>query len=241
MTTQQILTAQNHAVLQRLIQQNYITKDWVEKCPTAFRMCASTILPSLSTTEFYPEAENIFRAYKECQYDDVKVVLLGQDPYHDGSATGICFDNLNTQKKKSPSLSNLVQELISDIGSEELMSNYLVKDTKEGTLDYLPSQGVLMINTALTVEPGKPGSHAELWAPFTNEVITELNKKDKVVWILLGNYAKKYKTLITNPTHRFVEAVHPSPLSAHRGFFGSKIFSKTNQALKEMGLTEINW
>lgn len=227
-----------------LIRLGYITEDWTLKAKTAFEMFASTLLPKLSTSaEFYPEAENIFRAYKECSYDDTKVVLLAQDPYHDGSATGLCFDNIIQEKIKiSPSLRNIQTELREDIGEIIEWENSGYGDKMpESYLGYLPQQGVLMINTALTVEAGKAGSHAQLWEPFTNEIIKSLNEKDNIVWILLGNYAKKYKSLITNKTHRFVEAVHPSPLSAHRGFFGSKIFSRTNQALTEMGLTNINW
>lgn len=162
---------------------------------------------------------------------------MGQDPYFDGSANGLCFSNQGNKIKLSPSLQNIRKELASDGGKKFLD----VSPSFGSHLDYLPQQGILMINTALTVEPGKAGSHAQLWEPFTNEIISSLNKKDNIVWILLGNYAKKYKELITNTTHKFVEAVHPSPLSAHRGFFGSKIFSRTNQALKELGLEQIKW
>lgn len=109
------------------------------------------------------------------------------------------------------------------------------------TFGHLPAQGVLMLNTALTVEEHKAGSHTAMWKPFMDEVFQCLNEKDNIVWIMLGNHAKSYKSIITNPTHKFVEAVHPSPLSANRGFFGSKIFSRTNQALEGMGLSKINW
>jgi len=196
----------------------------------------SILLPKLKTTDFFPEGRFIFRAFNECSYEDTKVVLIGQDPYHDGSATGLCFDNIFDRKKTSPSLLNILKELHSDVGPvPEDINN------KTSDLEHLPSQGVLMLNTALSVEEGKAGSHTALWKPFMDEVFQCLNQKDNIVWIMLGNHAKSYKSIITNPTHRFIEAVHPSPLSASRGFFGSKIFSRTNQALEELGLSPINW
>ena len=233
-TTQSHHNPSLNSVAQNLIRLEYITKEWYEKLVPAFQIFAKTLLPTLSTTDFFPEGVNIFRAFKECSYENTKVVLIGQDPYHDGSATGLCFDNI-FGAKLSPSLRNIMKELASDIGMDT------DSEGETSWLDHYPRQGVLMLNTALTVEPHKAGSHAELWKPFMDEVFKVLNEKDNIVWIMLGNYAKSFKSRITNPTHKFVEAVHPSPLSASRGFFGSKIFSRTNEALTEMGLSTINW
>ena len=110
-----------------------------------------------------------------------------------------------------------------------------------GILSHWTSEGILMLNTALTVEPHKAGSHTELWKTFTELLIKYLNSKDNIVWILWGNHAKSFKQFITNETHKFVESAHPSPLSASRGFFGSKPFSKTNEHLKSLNLQPISW
>lgn len=229
-------------VKKNLVTLNYITQDWLNHLEKGFEMFASTIMPQLSTTDFYPEGANIFKAFKECSYENLKVVLIGQDPYHDGSATGLCFSN-KIGTKMSPSLRNIFLELKDDIGNTELMQNDFTREGpfRDAYLGHLPYEGVLMLNTALTVEPHKAGSHTELWKPFMGEVFKVLNEKDNIVWIMLGNHAKSFKSVITNPTHKFVEAVHPSPLSASRGFFGSKIFSRTNEALTKLGLSTINW
>lgn len=228
--------------IQQLIRLEYIQKDWATLLQKPLKTFVSTVLPHLSTTDFYPEGKRIFRAFNECPHDKVKVVIIGQDPYPGSykingvefpQATGLAFDNSVLQKNISGSLRNLLKERNEDIGEKT--------ENDISLLQHLPEQGVLLLNTALTVEPGKPNSHAELWKQFTEEVIEELNKLDNIVWVMLGNQAKSYKKQITNETHRFIEAVHPSPLSANRGFFGSKIFSKTNSALKELGHTPILW
>lgn len=191
----------------------------------------------LELESYYPETRNIFRALNECDPENVKVIILGQDPYHDGSALGLSFDNIREQKRLSPSLRNILTEMMNDVGSCNFTSN-LKSDT---ILDNLPRQGILMLNTALTVEPHKANSHTELWANFTKTLIESLNKKDNIVWIMWGNHAKSFKQYITNKTHHFIESTHPSPLSASRGFFGSKPFSKTNEILTNLNLSPINW
>lgn len=191
----------------------------------------------LELESYYPETRNIFRALNECDPENVKVIILGQDPYHDGSALGLSFDNIREQKRLSPSLRNILTEMMNDVGSCNFTSN-LKSDT---ILDNLPRQGILMLNTALTVEPHKANSHTELWANFTKTLIESLNKKDNIVWIMWGNHAKSFKQYITNKTHHFIESAHPSPLSASRGFFGSKPFSKTNEILTNLNLSPINW
>jgi len=160
------------------------------------------------------------------------------DPYFDGSANGLCFDNTHKAdgKKVSPSLKNIIKEMIEDIGE-----GVKVLENKTSFLEHLPSQGVLLINTALTVQPEHPGSHTEIWKPFTEQIIKDLQKKDNVVWILWGNHAKSFKSLITNKTHYILEGTHPMPLAANRGgFFGGKYFSRANAILTTLKLKTIN-
>ena len=190
----------------------------------------------------YPSSHVLYRAFKECPLEEVKVVILGQDPYHDGSATGLCFDNIIFKDKMSPSLSNIKKEMLNEgiTVNEMAAPEYCM-------LTHLPRQGVLLINTALTVEKGKPNSHKEIWKPFTDKVIEKLNTKDNIVWVLWGANALSYKDKITNETHRFIISSHPSPLSCkntlgkYPAFEGSKPFSKTNLYLEEMGKPPIQW
>ena len=181
----------------------------------------------------YPPKKDVFNAFR-LSYKDVKVVILGQDPYHgDGEAHGFAFSCLKTPIP--PSLKNIYKELYDDLGIE--------KDMLDGNLFPWVKQGVMLLNTGLTVEKDKPNSHKNLdWYLFTDEVIRKLNERDKpVVFILWGNNARAKKDLITNKKHLVIESAHPSPFSARNGFFGSKPFSKTNNFLKENGITPINW
>ena len=179
----------------------------------------------------YPEKENIFKAFEVTPFKDVKVVILGQDPYHgEHEANGLCF-SVYHGVKCPPSLNNIFKELYSDLG---------IKRTDTDLSDWA-SEGVLLLNTLLSVEKDKPLSHKGFgWEIFTDEVIRRiaLNNKD-VVFVLWGNYARSKKSLIgKNPV---IESAHPSPLSASRGFFGSKPFSKINNMLEERGKSKINW
>lgn len=161
-------------------------------------------------------------------------------PYFDGSATGLAFDNKNDGSKISPSLRNILKELDTDIPVVSQPFNDI--PVKDSYLGHLPEQGVLLLNTALTVRPNEAGSHTDLWKPFTEKLIEKLNKSDNIVWILWGNHAKSYKKFITNETHHVIEGVHPMPLAANRGgFFGEKFFSKANDYLKEVDKTPIQW
>ena len=181
----------------------------------------------------YPPKKDVFNAFR-LSYKDVKVVILGQDPYHgDGEAHGFAFSCLKTPIP--PSLKNIYKELYDDLGIE--------KDMLDGNLFPWVKQGVMLLNTGLTVEKDKPNSHKNLdWHIFTDEVIRKLNERNKpVVFILWGNNARAKKDLITNEKHLVIESAHPSPFSARNGFFGSKPFSKTNSFLKENGITPINW
>lgn len=187
--------------------------------------------------EIYPKYSDRLKAFRSLNGSELKVVILGQDPYHTpGMATGLAFDNHRHQKSVSPSLRNILDEILSDD-----LKNMAPYNRADSYLSHLPPQGVLLLNTALTVQKGEPMSHTKLWAPFTESLIADINKKNDIVWILWGRHAQSYKKFITNPTHKIIEGVHPSPLSAKRGFFGSKPFSKCNEYLEQMGCTPVNW
>lgn len=182
----------------------------------------------------YPAKENIFNALKYTSYSDVKVLLLGQDPYHgEGQAHGLAF---SVQKgiPKPPSLKNIFKELESDLG---------IKAPEHGCLTDWTKQGVMLLNTALTVRDGEPNSHKNIgWTIFTDKIIESLNeRKDPVIFLLWGRNAMDKLPLITNNHHYILSAAHPSPLSACRGFLGCKHFSKVNEILKRMGKTPIDW
>ena len=182
----------------------------------------------------YPYYPNIFNALKYTDYDDLKVVILGQDPYHGmGEAHGLSFSVLEGVNKP-PSLKNIFKELKDDLGIEEPKDGNLISWTKEG---------VMLLNSVLTVEKDKPASHQNRgWETFTDAVISKINEKQTpVVFILWGSFAKSKKALITNPIHHIIESAHPSPFSANKGFFGTKPFSRTNEFLKANNIKEINW
>ncbi len=184
--------------------------------------------------QVFPPEEDVFRAFHLTSFTNLKVVILGQDPYHGpGQAHGLCF-SVKPPTKPPPSLNNIFKELISDIGTQPAAN---------GSLDSWAAQGVLLLNTTLTVRAHKAASHQKQgWETFTDEVISCINNKQhRVVFILWGASARKKKRLITNTQHFVIESAHPSPLSAHRGFLGSKPFSRTNEALHEVGLGAIDW
>ena len=182
----------------------------------------------------YPKQNEVFNAFRYTDYDKVKVVILGQDPYHGPKqAEGLSF-SVSNEVLKPPSLKNIFKELESDLKIPFPEANSLKPWAK---------QGVLLLNAVLTVEEHKPTSHKDKgWEHFTDDVIKILNDREKpVVFILWGAYAKAKKGLITNPNHYVIESAHPSPFSARNGFFGSKPFSKTNEFLKNNNIEEINW
>ena len=177
---------------------------------------------------------DIFNALKYTPYDKVKAVIIGQDPYHgEGQAHGLCF-SVREGIEKPPSLKNIFKELHDDIGFTE---------PQNGTLTKWAEDGVLLLNAVLTVREGQANSHqGKGWETFTDTVISHLNNREKpMVFILWGRNARNKKTLITNPSHKILEAAHPSPLSAYNGFFGCRHFSKTNEILMSLGKTPINW
>lgn len=181
----------------------------------------------------YPEYKDIFNALRYTDYDDVKVVILGQDPYHgEHEAHGLSF-SVKEGVPMPPSLRNIFKELKDDIG---------VDRTQTDLTDWA-KQGVLLLNSIMTVVKDTPLSHKDKgWEIFTDSIITKLGEREKpLVFILWGNYARSKKVLIKNENHLIIENVHPSPLSASRGFFGSKPFSKTNEFLEKNGISKINW
>ncbi len=186
-----------------------------------------------STRTIYPNMYNIFNAFKFTPYEDVKVVILGQDPYHEpGQAQGLCF-SVPPDFKKPPSLVNIYKELEAELG--------IRRDS--GSLEDWTAQGVLLLNAVLTVRAGSAGSHAgKGWEIFTDTVIRILNDRpDPVIFLLWGGYARKKKALITNSRHFVLESAHPSPLSAYNGFFGNGHFKKTNEILTGLGKEPIRW
>ena len=182
----------------------------------------------------YPKQNEVFNAFRYTDFDNLKVVILGQDPYHGpNQAEGLSF-SVKDEVLKPPSLQNIFKELESDLG---------IPFPEHNSLKNWAKQGVLLLNAVLTVEEHKPTSHKDKgWETFTDDVIKIINKKETpVVFILWGSYARNKRSLITNPIHYIIESPHPSPFSARNGFFGSKPFSKTNKFLKEHGIKEIDW
>lgn len=182
----------------------------------------------------YPPREDLFTCFNTCSYEDVKVVILGQDPYHQpNQAHGLCF-SVRKGIKIPPSLKNIYKELQVDLAISVPSHGYLMEWAQ---------QGVFMMNAVMSVEAGKAGSHKKHgWEVFSDHVMEALNQHEQgIVFILWGNWAQQKATWITNPQHRILMAPHPSPLSAYQGFFGSAPFSKTNAYLKEMGRDVIDW
>ena len=181
----------------------------------------------------YPQYKNIFNAFRYTDYDEVKVVILGQDPYHGvGEAHDLSF-SVEPGVRRPPSLDNIFKEIKSDLG---------VTRTNNTLTDWA-KQGVFLLNSIMTVVKDTPLSHkGKGWETFTDDVIKLLNEREKpIVFILWGSYARSKKALITNPNHYIIESAHPSPLSASRGFFGSKPFSKANNFLVNHGIKPIKW
>lgn len=209
-----------------------ILKDEFEK--EYYLKLRSFLKEEYKTQTIYPDMYNIFNALKYTSYADVKVVILGQDPYHEpNQAHGLCF-SVQKGVPAPPSLKNIYKEIQSDLG---------INPPDHGELTKWAKQGILLLNTVLTVRKGHANSHKNKgWEIFTDNVIKKVNEKDSpVVFILWGGNAKQKISLITNPIHKILTSVHPSPLSAYNGFFGCRHFSKTNEFLKEIGKEPIDW
>jgi len=200
-----------------------------------FKELMSYVAQEYAQQQCYPKHEDIFKAFEWCPFDAVKVVIIGQDPYHGpGQANGLCF-SVHDGIAHPPSLRNIFKELETD-----LQKKYPVS----GNLEAWAKQGVLLLNATLTVRAGMAGSHQKKgWETFTNAVIKTLSDQKKdVVFLLWGGYAKQKVKFIDASKHHIITSGHPSPLSANRGYwFGNQSFSKTNAQLKELGLTPIAW
>lgn len=216
-----------------------ISNDWLEALKDEFkqpyyRELFQTVNEEYKTRQIFPPADDIFNAFHLTPLKDVKVVIFGQDPYHNvGQAHGLCF-SVKKGVQVPPSLVNIYKELEDDLGCTIPDHGYLVKWAQ---------QGVLMLNTVLTVRAHQANSHRGIgWEQFTDAAIKVLNEQDRpIVFILWGSPAQRKKVMLNNPKHLILEAPHPSPLSAYRGFFGSRPFSQTNEFLKKNGLAEIDW
>lgn len=217
--------------------ENMINNDWDTILKNIyqeeyFKTLIEKVNKEYETKTIYPQKEKIFNAFKLTPFKDIKVVIVGQDPYHgENEAHGLSF-SVQDGIKIPPSLKNIYKELNDDL-------NIPIKNT--GNLETWAKQGLLLLNSTLTVEKDKPNSHQKIgWQQFTDDVIKIIDeKKEHVVFILWGNYARTKKALIKN--NYIIESPHPSPFSARNGFFGSKPFSKTNNYLKKNGIKEINW
>ena len=211
---------------------NQILEDEMDK--DYFKKIISFIEEEYCNKTIYPKKSEIFNAFRHTSYKNTKVVILGQDPYHgENEAEGLSF-SVKVGVKKPPSLNNIFKELNDDLG---------IKISDNGSLVKWADEGVLLLNSVLTVEKDKAASHqGKGWEEFTDVVIKKLNEKNTpIVFILWGNYARSKKKLITNKLHYIIESPHPSPFSAYNGFFGSRPFSKTNKFLKSKGIKEIDW
>ena len=216
-----------------------ISNDWLQPLRKEFkkpyyRKLYDTVKREYSTYQVFPPADDIFNAFHLTPLSEVKVVILGQDPYHNvNQAHGLCF-SVQPTVEIPPSLENIYKELHDDLGCKIPNNGYLVKWAK---------QGVLLLNTVLTVRAHQANSHQNIgWEQFTDAVIEILDQQDRpMVFLLWGKPAQRKKAMLHNPNHLILEAPHPSPLSAYRGFFGCRHFSKTNQFLEEHGLTPIDW
>ena len=216
-----------------------IGNDWDEILKEEFKKdyfikLMNVVRKEYSEKTIFPRKDQVFNAFRYTPYKNVKVVILGQDPYHGvGEAEGLSF-SVPLDIRKPPSLVNIFKELHEDLG---------VPIPNHGSLHSWAKEGVLLLNATLTVIKDRAGSHQGMgWETFTDDVIKLINEKDTpVVFILWGRYARNKKSLITNPLHYVIESAHPSPLSAYNGFFGSHPFSKTNNFLISKDIKPINW
>ncbi len=199
-----------------------------------FKELTKFVRAEYGSNTIYPPASQIFNAFDLCPFDQTKVVILGQDPYHGpNQAHGLCF-SVNKGIKMPPSLVNIYKELHTDVG---------IQIPDHGNLEHWAQQGVLLLNATLTVQAHQAGSHQKRgWEQFTDAVIkTVAEQSENIVFLLWGAYAQKKAQLIDANKHLILKSVHPSPLSAHRGFFGNKHFSTANQYLVENNKTPVNW
>lgn len=228
----------NKKILSIMLKQ-LIPADWADVLQTSINSSSFDTLETFLLDEWqqhtvFPEKENIFNAFKLTPFDQVKVLILGQDPYHDdGQAHGLCF-SVQTGTKIPPSLRNIYKEMDADLD---------IEPASHGCLENWAKQGILLLNTVLTVRAHQANSHQKKgWEQFTDDVIQRLNQeKDGIIFVLWGNSAQKKGPLIDDQKHVILSSAHPSPLSARHGFFGSKPFSRINQILEKQGQEPIDW
>ena len=223
-----------HTLLTQLPESDWTPFWQAEIDKPYFTALDAFVTEEVNTQTIYPAAQNIFAAFRTCPADRVKVVILGQDPYHEpGQAMGLSF-SVPDDCKTPPSLRNIFKELAAEYGPVPCPHNDLTPWAR---------QGVLLLNTVLTVRAHQANSHRGIgWEEFTDAAIRVLAAQDRpMVFILWGKPAQAKKPMITNPKHLVLFSAHPSPLSAYRGFFGSRVFSRTNQYLESHGLTPIDW
>ena len=222
-----------------VIMATHLGNSWDEKLKAEiekpyFNEIRNTLLREYKTHTIYPPKNEILAAFQNTAFEDVKVVIIGQDPYHgEGQANGLAF-SVNKGIALPPSLQNIYKALEYDLG---------IKPAQSGDLTPWAKQGVLLLNASLTVQEGNPMSHSKIgWDIFTDAVIKMLNESNQpIVFMLWGNFARKKKELITNKNHLILESVHPSPLSFSRGFLQCKHFSKANEYLVSKGVAPIDW
>ena len=216
-----------------------IAEPWKGKLENEFNKAYFQELVSFVKSEYsrykvYPKGKQIFSAFDHCNFDDLKVVIIGQDPYHgEGQANGLCF-SVNEGVTKPPSLVNIFKEIKNDLGIE-------IPET--GNLERWADQGVLLLNATLTVKAQSPGSHQKKgWEIFTDAVIQTISdEKERIVFLLWGAYAQRKGEKINTSKHKILSSAHPSPFAANRGFFGNSHFSQTNAYLEQKGLKPIVW
>ena len=216
------------------IAQSWKTRLQEEFNKEYFLKLTDFVRDEYKTHKVYPPGRLIFNSSEHCSYDELKVVIIGQDPYHGvGQANGLCF-SVNEGISPPPSLINIFTEIKNDIGTEI---------PKSGNLERWANQGVLLLNATLTVRANTPGSHQNKgWEEFTDAVIRRISdEKRQIVFMLWGAYAQKKGSVIDENKHLVLKSAHPSPFAAHRGFFGNKHFSKANEYLKTMNLKTISW
>lgn len=224
----------------RGLSMGMIENDWLDCVQEEFkkpyyRELYQFVKQEYNTRVIYPPADDIFNAFHLTPLSKVKVLILGQDPYHgEHQAHGLCFSVLPDQPELPPSLQNIYKELQDDLGCYIPNNGYLKKWAE---------QGVLMLNTVLTVRAHQAGSHQNKgWEKFTDAIIEAVNAQERpIVYLLWGRPAQSKIPMLTNPKHLILKAPHPSPLSAYRGFFGCKHFSQTNEFLKKNGVEPIDW
>ena len=237
-----LIFSQNGVIIlveSEVISMVHLNNDWDELLSEEFKKeyylsLREFLKAEYSSRKIFPPMNDIFNALRATSRENTKVVILGQDPYHgEGQAHGLCF-SVRRGIQKPPSLKNIFKELYQEIGMPE---------PPHGDLFGWANQGVLLLNTTLTVREGSPASHkGHGWEIFTDKVISLVNEKESpVVFLLWGANARAKKALITNPSHLVLECAHPSPLSAHAGFFGCGHFTKTNEFLGKCGLGKIDW